>query len=128
MLSKFKEFFDMTIFYIKITVMTYAAKKLQLIFSHENKSERMVNSKEIISDCDLVIAEVAFPSTGMGIELGWANIFKKRILCVHRADTKPSASLKEVSSEFISYSGKEILVKSLLQFFDTYTTRKNISG
>ena len=36
---------------------------------HEDKN-KIVNTKDIISNYDLVIAEVSLPATGQGIELG----------------------------------------------------------
>ena len=46
----------------------------EIIFPHDKSSE-VSNSKEVIKGCDMVIAEVSYPSTGMGIELGWADGF-----------------------------------------------------
>jgi len=43
-------------------------KQHKIIFPHE--TEEFVNSKNIIKDCDLMIAEVTYPATSLGIELG----------------------------------------------------------
>lgn len=40
-------------------------------------------TKDIIKTCDLMIAEVSLPATGLGIELGWAKAFKVPILCMY---------------------------------------------
>src|SRR5258708_4223441 len=46
----------------------------------ETKSDSLIISfvliKDIIRESDLVIAETSYPSTGEGIELGWADSFK----------------------------------------------------
>lgn len=47
--------------------------KHQITLPHENSIEQF-NSKEFLKKCNLVIADVSYPSTGLGIELGWANI------------------------------------------------------
>ncbi len=47
-------------------------KNHEIILPHD---KRNLISKDIIKKCNLFIAEVSFPSTGLGIELGWANIF-----------------------------------------------------
>ena len=50
---------------------------------HENKN-KITNTKDIIASYDLVIAEVSLPSTGQGIELGWASYANVHILCVYK--------------------------------------------
>jgi hypothetical protein len=55
------------------------ADNYQIIFPHETDSAARY-SKEIIKNSDLVLAEVSYPSTGQGIELGWAEIFRKPII------------------------------------------------
>lgn len=40
------------------------AKEHEIILPHEN--QRDVNTKDIIKNCDLVVAEVSYPSTGQG--------------------------------------------------------------
>lgn len=44
------------------------------IFLPHEPNEVPINTKAIIEACDIVLAEVSYPSTGQGIELGWANI------------------------------------------------------
>ncbi len=84
----------------------------EIVLPHENSIENF-SSKEYFATCDLVIAEASFPSTGMGIELGWANIEQTRIICIFKTDTKPSSALKTVSTEFIKYSSSEDLISKL---------------
>ncbi len=86
--------------------------KNEIILPHENSLE-LFNSKEYFDSCDLVIAEVSFPSTGEGIELGWANIKNVKIICVYRAGSKFSSSLKAVSKDFIEYSSSSDLIQKL---------------
>ncbi|MBQ1275923.1 MAG: hypothetical protein IIY15_01790, partial [Flavobacteriales bacterium] len=35
--------------------------------------DRVKNTREIIKNCDIMIADVSYPSTGTGIEIGWAS-------------------------------------------------------
>ena len=56
---------------------------------HEDK---VLNTKEIISNSDLVIAEVSLPATGQGIELGWADYAKEPILCIYEKGTEISSA------------------------------------
>jgi hypothetical protein len=86
-------------------------KKNEIIFPHE--TEKFINSKEIIKGCDLVIAEVSFQSTAMGIELGWANFMNKKIVCVYKKACKIFQSLETVSSVFLEYKNSKDLINKL---------------
>ena len=86
--------------------------KYEFIFPHE-VSDQIFNSREIIPQCDLIISEVSYPSTGMGIELGWANNENKKILFIYKKGCTISHSLKTVSSDFIEYSNSVDLIEKL---------------
>jgi hypothetical protein len=81
----------------------------------QEKAEEGV-TKELIKNADLVFAEVSYPSTGQGIELGWANILETPIVCFHQAGKKPSNSLKYVTKNLIEYSSGEDLIQKLTDF------------
>lgn len=57
---------------------SYLVQKHEFIFLFDENSNQG-STKEIIRNCDLVIAEVSFSSIGSGIELGWADAFEKRL-------------------------------------------------
>ena len=80
---------------------------------HEDKT---VNTKDIISKYDLVIAETSLPSTGQGIELGWADYAKTPILCIYEEGAKISSSLKYITNEFIEYDSVEDMIKKIRNF------------
>ena len=89
------------------------SKEHLFIFPHEDK-DNFVNSKEIIKDdCDLIIAEVSYLSTGLGIELGWANVYNIPVLCLSKKGSKVSKSLQVVTNNFIEYSNEEDLIENL---------------
>ena len=71
------------------------------------------DSKPLIQSADLVLAEVSYPSTGQGIELGWANCFDKRVICLHEAVAKPSSALQVITGECLEYQGSEGLITLL---------------
>lgn len=81
--------------------------KHTFIFPHD--TETLVNSKEYIRNADLVLAEVSHPSTGVGIELGWADSYQVPIIFLHRTGAILSGSLSAVSTKFLSYSSPEDL-------------------
>ncbi len=83
-------------------------EKHEIIFPHE--TDEFFNSKDRIKNSDLMIAEVSYPATGLGIELGRAEMFGTLVLCVYRKGTKISGSLKVVTKDFIEYSDAGDLV------------------
>jgi nucleoside 2-deoxyribosyltransferase len=87
------------------------AGKHQFIFPHENGSEE--NTRDIIRGCDVVFAEVSYPSTGSGIELGWADSFQKPIVCVYKNGSTPSAALLGVVKALFPYSTAVDLLEKL---------------
>lgn len=86
----------------------------EILFPHE--TEEFFNSKDRIKNCDLMIAEVTFPATGLGIELGWAEMQKIPVLCVYKKGCKISGSLKVVTKDFIEYEYAEDLIKKITKF------------
>lgn len=96
------------------------SKAHNIILPHENSNE-LFNSKEFLKkDCNLVIAEVSEPSTGMGIELGWANMLNIPIICIYKSNTIPSSSIKAISKSLIPYDNKEYLIEKLTSELETF--------
>lgn len=81
-----------------------------LILPHETEHHTN-NTREFYRSLDLVIAEVSYPATGLGIELGWAADDNVPIYCLHQKDHKPSGSLYAVSDKFYEYETSEELVE-----------------
>src|SRR3990167_1351123 len=73
----------------------------EIFLPHE--TDQFINTKEIVEKSDMVIAEVSYPATGEGIELGWADSFRIPIVCLYKEGTKPSQSLKAVSETVVAY-------------------------
>lgn len=82
---------------------------------HEDKN-KIVNTKDIIASYDLVIAEVSLPTTGQGIELGWASYAKTPILCIYKKGSKISSSLKFITTDFIEYENAEDMIEKISAF------------
>jgi len=81
------------------------------IFPHENSGE-LFNSKDLFEkhDCDLIIAEVTNQSTSLGIELGWANLYNIKIVCVYKNGNVMSKGLQTVSKDILEYLDEEDLI------------------
>jgi len=87
----------------------------EFIFPHE-KTNQTFDSKNIIPSCDLIISEISYPSTSMGIELGWANKEGIKIVFIYKKGATVSKSLKAVSNEFIEYDSTGDMLKKLELF------------
>lgn len=93
------------------------SKNNNFFFPHENK-DKVINTKEIISSYDLVIAEVSFPSTGQGIELGWANYAQTPILCIHKKGVAISSSLQFITNNIIEYENSKDMIEKIGKFIN----------
>lgn len=51
----------------------------QFILPHHQNTKPII-SLPVIHECDRILAEISYPSTGMGIELGWGHMAHKPIL------------------------------------------------
>ena len=87
-------------------------KENEVIFPHD-KENKNTNSKDIIKACDLVISEVSEVSTGLGIELGWANALNKPILCIYEKGKTYSQSLEYITNDFIEYCDEEDMINKV---------------
>lgn len=87
---------------------------VEFIFPHE-EGLNPYNSKELFEKhgCDYVLAEVSYPATGQGIELGWADVFGIPILCFHKTGTTPAKSLNVLTNKIIEYGDSLDLVSKL---------------
>ncbi len=83
----------------------------KIFLPHE--TDTFINTKNLIKEADIVVAEVSFSSTGLGIELGWADSFGKPIICAYKRGAEVSKSLKTITEKFIEYSTPEELIAKL---------------
>ncbi len=91
----------------------------QIILPHETERH---NTREFYRTLGLMIAEVSYPATGMGIELGWANDDKTPIICVYRQGTKPSGSLWAVTDRFYEYQDMAELKTLITKIIQEYNS------
>lgn len=84
------------------------------IFPHEENLSG-INAKELFyrKECDLIIAEVSYPSTGQGIELGWADMYELPIICLYKEGAKASESLHFVSKRFLMYTSQQNMLEDI---------------
>ncbi len=94
----------------------------EIFLPHE--TDTFINTKEIIKKVDLVIAEVSYPATGEGIELGRADSFHIPIVCIYKEGTRPSGSLQTVTDTIVSYAGEA----AMLQKIEELITQTTVTG
>ena len=54
----------------------------------------------------MVIAQMSYPSTGLGIELGFLYDDNKRIYCIHKDSMKISSSINAITKNIYIYEYK----------------------
>lgn len=81
----------------------------EIILPHE-PGHNEKNGREFYDSLDLMIAEVSYPATGLGIELGWAFDSSTPIVCIHKTDAELSGSLRAVTDHFYQYDSIEELI------------------
>lgn len=86
--------------------------QIEWIFPHIDDGKPM-KSEESLKEVDIFLADVSYPATGLWIELGFAYLYKKRIICMSRSWVKISGSLKYICSEFIEYNSEKDMVDKL---------------
>lgn len=93
--------------------------KHEIVLPHEN-SIGLFDSKSYLDNCNLVIAEVSYPSTGQGIELGWADIKSVPIVCIYKVGATISGSLKAVCQEILEYTSTSDMVSKIAGLIDKF--------
>jgi hypothetical protein len=89
----------------------------EFLFPHERGLD-LFPTKELFDakGCDLVFAEVSFPSHGQGVELGWAYERGIRMIFSHKPEAKLSVVIPELSKEIFTYTTGQDLIAKLSNF------------
>ena len=91
----------------------------EFVFPHD--TDEFFDSRQFLrTKCDLFIAEVSQPSTGLGIEIGWAENFGVPVVAMKRKGAKSSSSLPKVCREIIEYRQPEDLPGLILDLTEKY--------
>jgi len=72
-----------------------------------------IDSEVFLPTCSLMIAEVSYPSTGLGMELIWARSANVPVLCIHKSECQVSSSVTNKFSDFISYKNLSEMVQKI---------------
>ena len=88
------------------------SKENEIFFPQKKVTEEKI-TKDLIKESDVILAEVSYPSTGQGIELGWANILNISIICFYKEGNKISSSLKYITDTFVVYSSMDDMIQKV---------------
>lgn len=69
--------------------------------------------REVIPACDIVLAEVSYPSTGQGIELGWASAANIHIIAFYRHGSSRSSALEFVATDMFEYETQDDMLDGI---------------
>jgi len=75
------------------------------------------NEKELLKNCDVMIADISYPTIPLGIELGWADIYDVDIICVCVKGTAISSHLTRMSKDILTYTDSTDMVEKLEWLF-----------
>jgi len=92
----------------------------QIILPHE-ESNKPYNSKEEMKTFDLILAEVSYPATGLGIELGWADALNIQIIVLYKEDSKIPSSVQVLTNNIIRYSTPEEMISKISSVLETFS-------
>jgi len=92
-------------------------KEHTLIFPHDRDyGDEPRNMKDEIIRSAFLLAEVSYPSTGMGIELGWASDHSKPIFCLYEYGKDYSRALLVLTKHIDHYAGAGEMVEKVEKF------------
>ena len=92
----------------------------ELVMPHEDSTEPFNSKNFLRMECDLFIAEVSEASTGLGIEIGWANQFGVPVIGVWKKGSEISSSLEKVCDNLVMYREPGDLPGIILDLAERY--------
>lgn len=96
-------------------------KQYDFFLPHEKGQD--VHTRKIIEGSDMILAEVSHPSTGQGIEIGWADAAGVPIICMSKRGAKVSGSLAHLTKLFLTYSDSQDMVTQIKNQLENPTSQ-----
>ena len=84
----------------------------ELLFPHEIDAPPEI-TRDMIRECDALVADVSAPSLGVGIEMGWADAFHKPVIAISEKGSRVSFSINNVVTERFEYDGSDDMLAKL---------------
>jgi len=95
-------------------------KAHELILPHENNNN-CYNERNFYKNIDIIIAECSEPSTGLGIEIGWAYDDNKKIYCLYKKGKRYSDSIRLITNNFYEYSNSKEIIEIIREIINKET-------
>lgn len=92
-------------------------KKHEFFFPHDFGFDKV--TRDTIQEQDLLVAEVSSPSTGQGIEIGWATANNIPVACFYKKGTTPSGALPFVTKDIFEYTDEADMIAKLTEYLTT---------
>jgi nucleoside 2-deoxyribosyltransferase len=89
-----------------------------IILPHDGVNYK--HDRDFYKSIDMVIAEVSYPSTGLGIELGFLYDDNKRIYCIYKDNMKISSSINAITKNIYEYKNKEDMLNIINDIIKLY--------
>lgn len=99
--------------------------KIHHFFLPHEPENMNTDAKTELKQTDVLVAESSLPSTGQGIELAQAEVAGVPIICLFKAGSKPSSSLRFVTNKIIEYSDIHDLFTKLQAELDQLSMHNN---
>ena len=93
-------------------------KHHEFILPHDDNNYN--HDRDFYKSIDLVIAEVSYPSTGLGIELGFLYDDNKKIYCIHKNNIKISSSINAITKKIYQYENEENMLNIISDIVNHY--------
>lgn len=74
---------------------------------------------DFMRTCDALVVDASIPSTGAGIEMGWANALGIPILGIYERGSKPSASAEYTTKMYREYSNSQEMLRIVDEFLES---------
>lgn len=102
------------VFFNALETFATAQTAYQVVFP-SNDNDTLAHTFSQVAAADLVITEVSSPSTGSGIELGWASALKKPIIAFHQGGAVPTQALQHITDKIFVYVTEAHILEALDQ-------------
>jgi len=79
---------------------------------------RNLKTRTSIEQSGLLIAEISYPATGEGIELGWADAAGVKIAAVYRRGSQYSSSVSYLTDKILEYNDAGSLIMALITLIE----------
>ncbi len=81
-----------------------------------NETDEDIVDLDLVRSCGALIVDVSIPSTGAGIEMGWANASGIPILGIYVKGSHPSASASYPCKQYVEYTDTKDMIAKIDAF------------